>query len=151
MKLGLHLANYSFVDNTADFPRKIDEIVVGAEEAGFDRLSVMDHYFQIPQIGPPETEMFEAYNMLGYIAARTSKLKLGAKDDPVWAQFAELGWLAATLPEEHGGLGWQGEGFDADELDGTRNFLGERAASIYSGSNEIQRNIIAKRVLGLPD
>ena len=31
--------------------------------------------------------------------------KLGAKDDPVWSQFAELGWLAATLPEEHGGLG----------------------------------------------
>jgi alkylation response protein AidB-like acyl-CoA dehydrogenase len=31
--------------------------------------------------------------------------KLGAKDDPVWAQFAELGWLAAVLPEEHGGLG----------------------------------------------
>lgn len=31
--------------------------------------------------------------------------KLGTADDPVWAQFAELGWLAATLPEEHGGLG----------------------------------------------
>jgi len=31
--------------------------------------------------------------------------KLGADDDPVWSQFAELGWLAATLPEEHGGLG----------------------------------------------
>ncbi|HSE73495.1 MAG TPA: acyl-CoA dehydrogenase family protein, partial [Dongiaceae bacterium] len=31
--------------------------------------------------------------------------KLGAKDDPVWAQFAELGWLAATLPEDCGGLG----------------------------------------------
>jgi alkylation response protein AidB-like acyl-CoA dehydrogenase len=31
--------------------------------------------------------------------------KLGAKDDPIWAQFAELGWLAATLPEDHGGLG----------------------------------------------
>ena len=31
--------------------------------------------------------------------------KLGAKDDPVWARFAELGWLAATLPEDHGGLG----------------------------------------------
>jgi alkylation response protein AidB-like acyl-CoA dehydrogenase len=31
--------------------------------------------------------------------------RLGAKDDPVWAQFAELGWLAATLPEAHGGLG----------------------------------------------
>ncbi len=31
--------------------------------------------------------------------------KLGAKDDPVWAMLAEMGWLAATLPEEHGGLG----------------------------------------------
>jgi alkylation response protein AidB-like acyl-CoA dehydrogenase len=31
--------------------------------------------------------------------------KLGAKDDPIWAKVAELGWLAATLPEEHGGLG----------------------------------------------
>jgi alkylation response protein AidB-like acyl-CoA dehydrogenase len=31
--------------------------------------------------------------------------KLGAADDPVWTQVAELGWLAATLPEEHGGLG----------------------------------------------
>src|SRR5262245_26422140 len=36
---------------------------------------------------------------------KTALAKLGAKDDPVWAKFAELGWLAATLPEEHGGLG----------------------------------------------
>jgi len=49
------------------------------------------------------------------------------------------------------GLGWEGRAFDAAEIEGTRNWLGERAASIYSGSNEIQRNIIAKRVLGLPD
>ncbi len=31
--------------------------------------------------------------------------KLGRRDDPTWVQFAGLGWLAATLPEEHGGLG----------------------------------------------
>lgn len=37
------------------------------------------------------------------------------------------------------------------DLEWTRTWLGNRAASIYSGSNEIQRNIIAKRVLGLPD
>jgi alkylation response protein AidB-like acyl-CoA dehydrogenase len=36
---------------------------------------------------------------------RTLIARLDAKDDPVWARFAELGWLAATLPEEHGGLG----------------------------------------------
>jgi alkylation response protein AidB-like acyl-CoA dehydrogenase len=49
------------------------------------------------------------------------------------------------------GIGWSGDEFAPDEVEGLRSFLGERAASIYSGSNEIQRNIIAKRVLGLPD
>ena len=49
------------------------------------------------------------------------------------------------------GYGWEGDGFDAESLQWTRTFLSSRAASIYSGSNEIQRNIIAKRVLGLPD
>ena len=49
------------------------------------------------------------------------------------------------------GIGWSGDEFTPDAVDGLRSFLGERAASIYSGSNEIQRNIIAKRVLGLPD
>ena len=49
------------------------------------------------------------------------------------------------------GLGWTGDAFTDDEIEGMRSFLGERAASIYSGSNEIQRNIVAKRVLGLPD
>ena len=49
------------------------------------------------------------------------------------------------------GLGWEGESFSSDERDALREFLSSRAASIYSGSNEIQLNIIAKRVLGLPD
>ena len=49
------------------------------------------------------------------------------------------------------GLGWEGGSFDQREIEDTRTFLANRAASIYSGSNEIQRNIIAKRVLGLPD
>ena len=49
------------------------------------------------------------------------------------------------------GLGWEGTGFSRREIEDTRTFLSNRAASIYSGSNEIQRNIIAKRVLGLPD
>jgi alkylation response protein AidB-like acyl-CoA dehydrogenase len=43
------------------------------------------------------------------------------------------------------------ETFAAEELTRTREWLYYRAASIYSGSNEVQRNIIAKRVLGLPD
>ncbi len=49
------------------------------------------------------------------------------------------------------GLGWEGKGFDEREIDRTRNWLSTKARSIAGGSNEVQMNIIAKRVLGLPD
>ncbi len=49
------------------------------------------------------------------------------------------------------GLGWEGPGFDDDELQRTRNWLRARGNSIEGGTSEIQLNIIAKRVLGLPD
>ena len=49
------------------------------------------------------------------------------------------------------GYGWEGEGFVTEELEATRAFLSSRAHTIYGGTNEVQRNIIAKRVLGLPD
>ena len=49
------------------------------------------------------------------------------------------------------GYGWDGPGFTTQQVAHTRGWLYGRAHSIYSGSNEIQRNIIAKRVLGLPD
>lgn len=48
-------------------------------------------------------------------------------------------------------LGWEGEGFDDDELTHTRAWLRTKANSIEGGTSEVQLNIIAKRVLGLPD
>ena len=57
----------------------------------------------------------------------------------------------ATSLRGNQGFGWQGDTFDESEKQDLRKLLSTRAASIYSGSNEIQRNIIAKRVLGLPD
>ena len=58
--------------------------------------------------------------------------------------------LATSLRGSQG-FGWEGDAFTDTEREDMRVLLSSRAASIYSGSNEIQRNIIAKRVLGLPD
>ncbi len=49
------------------------------------------------------------------------------------------------------GIGWEGDEFTAYELETTRNWLNSRAVTIYGGTNEVQMNIIGKRVLGLPD
>jgi alkylation response protein AidB-like acyl-CoA dehydrogenase len=48
-------------------------------------------------------------------------------------------------------LGWEGAGFDEEELELTRNWLRSRGNTIEGGTSEVQLNIIAKRVLGLPD
>jgi alkylation response protein AidB-like acyl-CoA dehydrogenase len=51
----------------------------------------------------------------------------------------------------HQGLGWEGDGFSAEELSFVRGWLGGKATTIFGGSAEIQNNIISKRILGLPD
>ncbi len=49
------------------------------------------------------------------------------------------------------GVGWEGDDFSADELRWTREWLRSKANTIEGGTSEVQLNIIAKRVLGLPD
>ena len=48
-------------------------------------------------------------------------------------------------------LGWEGGGFNSEELQITREWLRSKANSIEGGTSEVQLNVIAKRVLGLPD
>ena len=51
----------------------------------------------------------------------------------------------------HQGLGWEGDAFTGEELGAVRSWLGGKATTIYGGSQEVQNNIISKRILGLPD
>lgn len=111
MKLGLHLSNFTYGVDASTFPSKLNEIVGGADTAGFDRISVMDHYFQIPGVGPAEHEMFEPYGILGYIAARTSRVKLGVLATGV--TYRNPGFLAKQvtgLDVLSGGRAWLGIG-----------------------------------------
>jgi alkylation response protein AidB-like acyl-CoA dehydrogenase len=66
-------------------------------------------------------------------------------------------WLAQERHEltleimGHQGLGWEGEGFQKDELEIVRAWLYGKAFTIFGGSQEVQSNIVSKRILGLPD
>lgn len=111
MKLGIHVSNFTYGVPVEELGSKIAEIAVGAEAAGFDRLSVMDHYFQIPGVGPAENEMFEAYGLLGFIAAKTSRLKLGVLATGI--TYRHPGFLAKQitgLDVLSGGRAWLGIG-----------------------------------------
>ena len=51
----------------------------------------------------------------------------------------------------HQGLGWEGDEFSKDELEAVRGWLFGKAFTIFGGSQEVQSNIVSKRILGLPD
>ncbi len=76
MKLGLHISNFSWPAGPPALGENLKQVAIAAETAGFDRVSVMDHVWQIEVIGPPEKEMLEAYTTLGYLAAVTSRVRL---------------------------------------------------------------------------
>jgi F420-dependent oxidoreductase-like protein len=78
-RFGLQLPSFTFPDVPSDelFDRII-EIAQAAEGSGFDSFWVMDHYHQIGHIGPPSDPMLEAYTLLSAVAARTSRVRLGA-------------------------------------------------------------------------
>jgi F420-dependent oxidoreductase-like protein len=76
MKVGLHVADYTWDGGPPALGPRLGEIAQRAEEAGVDRISVMDHVWQIGHLGPPEHDMLEAYTALGFLAAATSRVKL---------------------------------------------------------------------------
>jgi F420-dependent oxidoreductase-like protein len=76
VRLGLHISDFTWPDGTPQLGTVFADIASAADEVGFDRISVMDHLWQIGVNGPPEHEMLEAYTALGYLAAHTKSAKL---------------------------------------------------------------------------
>ncbi len=77
MRVGLQVPNFTWPGGPAQIAAKLAEIARTAEQAGFYSLWVMDHFFQIRGVGPHENDMLEGYTTLGYLAALTSRVKLG--------------------------------------------------------------------------
>jgi F420-dependent oxidoreductase-like protein len=75
---GYHMPDYTFPDVPRErlFERVV-ELARAAEGAGFDLITVMDHFYQIPPVGPVTEPMLEAYTTLGALAASTSRVRLG--------------------------------------------------------------------------
>jgi hypothetical protein len=95
MKLGLHISSFTWGSGPAELRGKLGEIAKRAEDAGVDRISVMDHVWQIAHLGPPENEMLEAYTTLGWLAAKTERVKLLAMVTAV--VYREPGLLAKAV------------------------------------------------------
>ena len=76
MKVGSHIADFTWEGGPPALRSRLGEVARGADNAGVDRLSVMDHVWQIGPLGPPEHEMLEAYTALGFLAAVTERVKL---------------------------------------------------------------------------
>jgi len=76
MKVGLQIPSYTTPRGPEALGRELITVARTADAAGFDYIAVMDHFFQIPVVGPAEMEMLEGYTTLGYLAACTSRAAL---------------------------------------------------------------------------
>ncbi|SFW47095.1 LLM class F420-dependent oxidoreductase [Amycolatopsis australiensis] len=76
MKLGLQIPDFTWPNGASALGADLAAVVRTADQAGFDSIAVMDHFFQIGAVGPVENDMLEAYTTLGFIAAHTERAKL---------------------------------------------------------------------------
>ena len=78
-RLGYQIPNFTYPDTQSH--EIFDKVVAqakAAEAAGYDRVMVMDHFYQLPGIGAPDEPMFECYSMLSALAQHTERVRLSA-------------------------------------------------------------------------
>ena len=111
MQVGVQIPDFTFPGGPARLGADLAAIARAADDAGFEFLAVMDHFFQIGLIGPPEREMLEAYTTLAYLAGSTSRLKLlTLVTGTVYRHPGILAKTVTTLDVLSGGRAWLGIG-----------------------------------------
>jgi F420-dependent oxidoreductase-like protein len=111
VQIGLQIPDFTWPGGPAQLGADLATVAAAADDAGFDFISVMDHFFQIGVIGPPEREMLEAYTTLGYLAGCTSRAKLlTLVTGTVYRHPGILAKIITTLDVLSGGRAWLGIG-----------------------------------------
>ena len=111
MRIGLQIPDFSGAGGAHQLGRRLAEVARTADDAGFDSIAVMDHFFQIAVIGPPEQDMLEAYTTLGYLAASTTRARLlTLVTGAVYRHPGILAKIVTTLDVLSGGRAWLGIG-----------------------------------------
>jgi F420-dependent oxidoreductase-like protein len=123
VRIGIHYANFTHPDWQSTLLDRLTATARVADQGGASWFTVMDHYFQMEQLGGPPEPMLEGYTTLGYLAGQTSTVRLGllvtgatyrhpgllAKIvttlDVLSSGRAMLGIGAAWYDREHAGLG----------------------------------------------
>jgi len=114
MRVSISLSDYP----AEDIRGRLGELARAADEAGVDTIWLPDHLIQANPWSRPEAEILETYTTLGYIAAVTSRVRLGAMVTPVSYRFpAAVVKAVTTVDVLSGGRAWFGigAGYSEDE------------------------------------
>ena len=111
MRFGLQINQFTWPGGAAAIAPTFARVARTADEAGFDSIWVMDHFFQIRGLGPPEAPMLEGQTALGYLAAVTGRARIGLMVGGIHYRPPGL-WIKATttLDVLSGGRAWFGIG-----------------------------------------
>jgi F420-dependent oxidoreductase-like protein len=111
VKFGLQVNSFTWPGGTAAIGPTLARITRTADEVGFDSIWVMDHFFQIRGLGPPEAPMLEGMTALGFMAANSERARLGLMVGGIHYRAPGL-WVKATttLDVLSAGRAWFGIG-----------------------------------------
>jgi F420-dependent oxidoreductase-like protein len=141
VKLGLAIADFTWGER--QFGPTLKSVATTAEDAGFARIAVMDHVWQVGAVGVAEQEMLEAYTTLGFLAACTSKVELlTLVTAAVYREPGLLAKILTTLDVLSQGRTWLGIGVAAGWNEAEARGLGlpfPRTAERYERLEEVLR------------
>jgi F420-dependent oxidoreductase-like protein len=111
VKFGIQIPSFTWPGGAEEIGPTLARIARQADDIGVDSIWVMDHFFQIRGVGPAEDPMLEGWTTLGFLAAQTTKARLGLMVGGVHYRLPGL-WVkaATTLDVLSGGRAWLGIG-----------------------------------------